>query len=131
MSSWSNLSQNLNQESTVASLATLVAGVAETYTAEELNLNSHFSNSMTWSNLPDYQKDWNKDFRSSDSYWNAGLDWDLKGSFAWNIKIGVMEEEVHTLILNPYVDVYGYIETFFDFYFPYGMIGVTLYVQPS
>ena len=131
MSSWSNLSQNLNQESTVASLATLVAGVAETYTAEELNLNSHFSNSMTWSNLPDYQKDWNKDFRSSDSYWNAGLDWDLKGSFAWNINQGVMEGEVHTLILNPYVDVYGYIETFFDFYFPYGMIGFTLYVQPS
>ena len=125
------MSQNLNQESTVASLATLVAGVAETYTAEELNLVSEFSNSYTWSSLPEYQKDWKKDFRSSDSYWNAGLDWDLKASFAWNIRQGVMEEEVHTLILNPFVDVYGYIETFFDFYFPYGMFGVTLYVQPS
>ncbi len=85
---------------------------------------------MSWSSIPDYQKNWSKENRSA-NYWYAGFDWDLKGSFAWNIRQGVMEEEVHTLMLNPFVDVYGYVETFFDFYFPYGMIGFTLYVQPT
>ena len=131
MNSWSNLSQNLSQESSVAGLATLVAGLADTYTAEDLNLVSHFSNEMTWSSIPEYQKNWSADRRTSTSYWNAGFDWDIKSSFAWNIREGVMEEEVHTLILNPFVDVYGYMSAFFDFHFPYGMIGVTLYVQPS
>jgi hypothetical protein len=69
--------------------------------------------------------------RTFDSYWTAGLDWDVKTSFAWNLNEGVMDGEVHTQNISPYVDVYGYFSTFFDFYFPYGMIGVTLYVQPS
>ena len=54
MYAWSNLSQNLKQEPTVSSLATLVAGLAETYTGENMNLLQHFSNDMTWTTVPDY-----------------------------------------------------------------------------
>jgi hypothetical protein len=42
-----------------------------------------------------------------------------------------MDEEVHTQSINPYVDVYGYFTTYFDFFFPYGMIGFTFYAQPT
>ncbi len=131
MSTWSNLSQNLNQESGVAGLATIVAGLAETYTAEELNLASTFTNSQTWTSIPSYQKNWPKDYRSFSTYWNAGIDWDVKTSFAWGLHEGEMDGEVHSLILNPYVDVYGYFTSYFDFFFPYGMIGFTFFVEPT
>jgi hypothetical protein len=96
-----------------------------------LNLASTFSNSQTWTSIPSFQKNWPKDLRNFDTYWNAGLDWDINTSFAWNVHDGVMDDKVHTLFIDPYVDVYGYFSTYFDFFFPYGMIGVTFYAQPS
>jgi len=38
------------------------------------------------------------------------------------------DTEPHTLIINPYVDAYGYVSSFFDFNFPYGMFGVNAYI---
>lgn len=56
MYSWSNLSENLKSEPAVSGLATLITGLAETYTGEDLNL-SHlhgFSNEMLWTSVPSY-----------------------------------------------------------------------------
>ena len=35
------------------------------------------------------------------------------------------------LALNPYIDLYTYVSTYFDFHFPMGMVGVSLYLSPT
>ena len=35
------------------------------------------------------------------------------------------------LALNPYIDLYSYVSTYFDFHFPMGMVGVSLYLSPT
>lgn len=91
MHAWSNLSENLKQTPAVSSLATIVTGLAETYGSEGMNLISEFSNVLTWSSVPDYQKDWPVESRTSQIFWYAGLDFDAKTSFAWGFTEGFEE----------------------------------------
>lgn len=133
MHAWSNLSENLKQTPAVSSLATIVTGLAETYGTEGVNLINHFSNNLSWSNIPDYQKNWPKENWTSDTFWYAGLDFDAKTSFAWGFTEGFEEgvKLAQTTNFNPYWDVYGYFSTYFDFHIPYAMIGFNFYVSPT
>ncbi len=124
------MSQNLNLQemSSASTLSALVAGLPATYASEEVSL---WSNNNTWSSVNSWVS------KTSPLYptfnWNAGTAWDVKAAAAWGVGDETEPEtyETKALVFNPFVSLYGYLSAYFDFHFPYGMIGVNAYLSPT
>ena len=69
--------------------------------------------------------------RKDTFFWYAGFNYDVKSSFQWGVDGLAGMDTDGVLALNPYIDLYAYVSSYFDFHFPMGMIGVNVYMSPT
>ena len=67
-------------------------------------------------------------------YWQSGLSWDVRTSFTWGFDERFEEDNISeavTFNFSPFWDLYGYFSSYVELHFPYGMLGVNFYFQPT